>query len=127
MMQSLPRLTYNRHVLLLKPKQPFLDWLMMTDPPPPSLSLAELRDDVNAYLIPEFDLTEQARKWVMQRWRWFFEEQLGDWLTDPNLWPEKRTPQMFRQFFDIEFHSMVFDVSAKALEIEDWSDGDDEG
>lgn len=71
-------------------------------------------------------MTEQVEQWVMQRWRWFFEEQLGDWLTDPELWPEKRTPQVFRQFFDVEIHSMIFDVSGKALEIEDWSD-DDEG
>lgn len=36
-------------------------------------------------------------------------------------------PQMFKQFFDIEIHSLVVDVSGKTLMVEDWSDNGDEG
>jgi hypothetical protein len=125
MPQDLPRLVFNRHVLLLKPKQPFLDWLMSADPKPLPLTLADVQEDRSAYLIPELDDNEQAEKWVVKRWRWFFEEELGGWLTDPELWPKKMTPQVFRQFFDIEIHSTVFDVSGKALDIEDWSDDEE--
>jgi hypothetical protein len=124
---DLPRRVYNRHVLLLKPKQPFLDWLAAADPAPLPLTLEQVQEDRTAYLIPEFDETGDAEKWVMKLWRWFFEEEIGGWLTDPDLWPEKMSPQVFKQFFDIEIHSLVFDVSGKPLTVEDWSDDGGEG
>ncbi|MHB8304121.1 MAG: hypothetical protein ACYDC6_15095 [Acidobacteriaceae bacterium] len=123
--KNLPALLYNRHVLLLKPRQPFLDWLK-SDPMPPSLTLDQLREDCTAYLIPEFDTNDAAEKWVMKRWRWFFEETLHAWIVEPDLWPDKLTPKTFTQFFDMEIHSMVMDVSGKELEVDDMGDDSNE-
>ena len=62
----------------------------------------------------------------MKRWRWFFEEELHGWIVDPELWPDKLTPKTFTQFFDMEIHSMVMDVSGKELEVDDMGDDGNE-
>ena len=44
------------------------------------------------------------------------------WYTDESLWPKKRTLKMFREWFAIEYRSMVWDLDTTPLEYEDWSD-----
>ncbi len=43
----------NRSLILLKPKQPFLNWLRALDDDDNDLTLKELSDDSTAYLVPE--------------------------------------------------------------------------
>jgi len=46
----------NRSVLVVLPKQPFLDWLHNADPTSGELTLEILRDDPSVYLLPAHDL-----------------------------------------------------------------------
>ncbi len=39
-----------------------------------------------------------------------FEMQLDGWHTDESAWPRNRTFAMFREWFSIEFHSVVEDM-----------------
>ncbi len=39
-----------------------------------------------------------------------FEEELGGWHTDQSAWPENRTFEKFREWFSLEFHSVVEDL-----------------
>ena len=124
-----PRYTINRHLLTLAPRQAFLDWLMAVDPnPPEGLTIAQLRDDREAFLIPDDAAggTEQAVEWVGKHWRMFFEHCLNAWITDEQLWP-KITRKMFREWFDVEYHSMVWDLGTESLSVEDWDADDNDG
>jgi hypothetical protein len=47
-----------------------------------------------------------------------FEEQLRGWWTDETTYPANRTLQKFQEWFDVEFHSMVFDLGDYDLETE---------
>jgi hypothetical protein len=38
-----------------------------------------------------------------------FENILGEWYTDPALWPQDRTLKLFKAWCDVEVHSMVLD------------------
>lgn len=132
-MSDYPRFTLNRGMVLLHHKQPFLDWLMNAAINPSlQLTLADLDDDGEAFLIPSYessdpvDGTEDAVKWVEKRWRMFFEHILGDWLTDESLWPQKRTLKMFREWFSVEYRSMVWDMADEPLAVEDWDEGDED-
>jgi hypothetical protein len=130
-MTAFPRYTLNRSVIILHYKQPFLDWLLSADPEPlDRLTLEELGQDGDAFLIPG-DLSrypvnneQDAIKWVEKRWRLFFEHCLNNWLTDESLWPEKRTLKMFREWFSIEYRSMVWDLANEPLILEDWQADD---
>lgn len=48
-----------------------------------------------------------------------FEMELSGWSIDENLWPKKRTFKIFREWFEIELHSMVFDSGDDEIEIAD--------
>jgi hypothetical protein len=55
---------------------------------------------------------------------------LNEWITDEETWPKKRSLKMFRQWFTIEHHSMLWDLDKTEIQVEDWSDdsksGDDD-
>lgn len=126
-MTDFPRFTLNRGVVILHYRQPFLDWLKSTDPEPlERLTLEEMEHDGDAFLIPGYesresvDDEEDAIKWVEKRWRVFFEHCLNDWLQDESLWPKKRSLKMFREWFSIEYRSMVWDMANEPLMVEDW-------
>ena len=124
-MSDYPRFVLNRTVMMLVYKQPFLDWLNTTTQNPLPLTLEYLRDDNDTFLIPQFDNTDDAVKWVEKRWQFLFEAILFDWITDEALWPNKRTLNIFRDWFDIEVHSMVWDLANDPLLIDDWGGVED--
>ena len=55
-------------------------------------------------------------------WKIFFEHSLNEWFTDETMWPKNRTRKMFHEWFDIEFHSMVWDMEEEPLAYEKWDD-----
>jgi len=68
-----------------------------------------------AILIPEFGSNEEALDYVEHNHRTFFEMQLHSWCRDNSLWPKKRTLTMFRRWFGVEIHSMVYDALNEEL------------
>lgn len=133
-MSDYPRFTLNRGMVMLRYKQPFLDWANAADPNPRAFTLEELNDDGEIFLIPSgeslvdpIESAEDAVMWVEKRWRMFFEHALGDWLTDESLWPQKRTLKMFREWFAVEYRSMVWDMVDEPLAVEDWDEDAEDG
>jgi hypothetical protein len=127
-MNNYPRFTINRHLIILMPKQPVLDWIMRVDPNPPNLTLEQLRQEQDAFLVTEaLDGQDDAEKWVKRRWQMFFEGYLGEWYTVESWWPQKRTYKMFKDWFEVQYHSMVWDLAEREpISYEDWDSSDDE-
>jgi hypothetical protein len=124
---STPRYLLNRSVVIIRHKQPFLDWLLTADPNPlKDLNLAHIEEEGDAFLIPgdpKINDHAQAVKWVEKRWQGFFEYFLNEWLTDEALWPQNRSIKMFRQWFKFEYPSMIWDMAAdQPLEVEEWDE-----
>ena len=89
--------------------------------------MEEANDDSEAFLVPSFDSqmdpvdgTEDAVKWVEKRWRMLFEHILVSWTEDESEWPQKRTLIMFREWFDVEYRSIVWDMGNEPLMIDDF-------
>ena len=127
-MNNYPRFTINRHLIILMPRQPVLDWIMRVDPNPPNLTLEQLRHEQNAFLVPDtLDGQQDAEKWVKRSWQVFFEGYLNEWYTVESWWPQKRTYKMFKDWFEVQYHSMVWDLAAsESISYEDWDSPDDE-
>jgi len=121
-MHETPRFTLNRSLIILRHKPPFLDWLTSIDPDP-SVTLANIEDDSDVFLIPDEQLINSesdAQIWVEQRWAGLFDHMLTSWITDIDAWPKKRSLKMFREWFAIEYHSMVWDLAVTDFEVEEW-------
>ena len=107
----------NRSLLILRPKQPFLDWTRTLDDEDQDLSLEEIHHDSTAYLIPELWDDSDQQELLASYYDVLFEEQLAGWWTDETAWPQKRNLKMFLDWFDVEFHSLVFDLCDEPIRV----------
>jgi hypothetical protein len=106
----------NRAVLIVRPKQPYLDWAAGLDD---SGLVPEFEGEKTAYLIPSFEDDAEAEAVLQQIFPEIFERELEGWHTVESDWPKKRTLAMFKQWFHLELHSVVEDICGYELVEED--------
>jgi hypothetical protein len=82
-------LVLNRSAIVVKPKEPFLDWLHAADPSGRDLTLLDLVREPIIYLIPECDTDDDVADVLHELCEEIFEEQLAGWYADPSTWPRK--------------------------------------
>ena len=66
----------NRSAIVVKPAQPFLDWLHRVDPTSAQLTLDDLSLEPTIYLLPECEGKEEAIECLREVCTEIFEEQL---------------------------------------------------
>jgi hypothetical protein len=110
----------NRGALIVRPKQPYLDWAAGLDD---SGLLPDPAGEQTVYLIPGYEEEGELAELLEVLYEEIFERELFGWHMDESAWPKKRTYAMFQEWFTIETHSMVEDLSADELvdddEVED--------
>ena len=109
----------DRSLLIVKPKKPFLDWFRAVDNDE-TLTLEDVREDPSAYLIRELESPEEESEILKECFEDIFEAQLSSWYIDRDVWPPQRDLKMFLEWFDIEFHSLVFDLLNEPIETLDY-------
>ena len=107
--------TLNRSAIVVKPKQPFLDWLHAADPTSLELTLFNLVREPAIYLIQECDTNEDVAEVLRELCEEIFEEQLAGWYTDTATWPRDRSFDAFCRWFDYQHHSMLVDLCDEPL------------
>jgi hypothetical protein len=105
----------NRSAIVVKPRQPFLDWLHAADPTSRDITLPEAAADPTIYLIPECDSEEEVHEFLRELCEEIFVEQLGGWLTDEETWPQDRSFDAFCRWFDWQHYSMLIDLCDEPL------------
>ena len=103
----------NRGVAIIKPKQPFLDWLGSL-PDPADTTLEYLREDSTAFLIPGSNL-EDFDRWLERNYTILFEQQLAGWWTGEADGPSTRDGRTFRAWFDVDVHTLAIDLSPERI------------
>ncbi|MGE0385814.1 MAG: hypothetical protein AB7Q97_13865 [Gammaproteobacteria bacterium] len=102
----------NRSVVIVRPAQPFLVWASGLDD---SGLTPDPRGEQTIYLVPSYGDDEEAWEILEGIFPMIFENELFGWHTEESAWPQGRTFAMFRQWFDIELHSVVEDLCADEL------------
>jgi hypothetical protein len=108
----------NRSAIVVKPAQPFLDWLHRVDPTSAHLMLDDLRLDSTIYLLPECEGKEEGIEYLREVCTEIFEEQLGGWYRVPPAWPAERDLNTFLLWFEWSLHSMIIDLDDDLIEHE---------
>jgi hypothetical protein len=109
-----------RCAIVVKPLQPFLDWLIKieSDNDQP---LTELQQDSNIYLLPEFeqtaDIEKAIEKYIKANYADIFTHELSEWYLDPALYPNISYP-IFLEWFEITTHTMIYDTVKGSIEKE---------
>ena len=112
----------NRSLVILKRRQAFLDWARTLDDEDKDLTLEQLAEDSIAYLIPEVWQDSDQQLLLESNYDVLFEEQLAGWWTEEADWPQKRDLKMFLAWFEVEFHSLVFDLCEEPIRVIEYRD-----
>jgi hypothetical protein len=67
-------------------------------------------NDDDVYLLPDFEEIAQMERWLKKNFDDIFCDQLNNWYTDEDVWPQKRTFKMFKEWFDYSLHTMISDT-----------------
>ena len=112
----------NRSVAIIKPQQPFVDWVNSVADAGDQYSVHDFSTDCSVILLPVVDSDEHAEVLIKEMFQNVFEMELLSWMADDEIWPENITYKMFKEWFDVEFHSMVFDPLQSDIEKEPYWD-----
>ncbi len=110
--------TLNRSAVVVKPKQPFLDWLHAADPTSREITLRDLLREPRIYLVPECDTDADLEEVLRELCDEIFAEQLAGWITDETAWPQDCSFDLFCRWFDFQHHSMLIDLCDEPLILE---------
>jgi hypothetical protein len=109
-----------RCAVVVKPKQPMVDWMCSIDPSYKP-TLEEIREDSHAYLLPDYenapDIKKAIDKYLKANYENIFVNELSAWYTDPQMFP-KMTYPLLLEWFEISYHSMVFDTVKEPIDKE---------
>lgn len=109
----------NRSALVVRPAPPFLDWAARLDD---AGSVPNVEGEQTVYLLPEPEDEEVEWEDVLEGFfEEIFENELMAWHTDEAAWPKNRSYAMFRQWFKLEWHSVVEDLGDDAI----WDDANE--
>ena len=110
----------NRSALVIKPKQPFVDWANSTDPEGTQYSLQNIQSENNVYLVSEIDDDKDLEQEIKTHYRVIFENELLSWSTDRTAWPKKLSLALFKEWFVIGQNSMVADLCNDPIVLEEF-------
>jgi hypothetical protein len=97
----------NRGAIIVRFKKPYIDWAIGLDD---AGLTPDKEGESTVYLLPEFEDDVEALEVLSNSFDRIFEHELKSWHWDKSAWPQNRTWDMFRQWFDVEFHSCVEDL-----------------
>lgn len=110
----------NRQVAVIKPKEPYTDWVNSLLGVEDRVQISGLNNDCTAILLPHFDDEEQTMKYIKTIYRRLFETELFSWCTDKSKWPRKISYAIFCDWFLIEIHSEVYDCGKGSIVAEEF-------
>ncbi len=105
----------NRSLAIIKPKRPFITWANSLPDADREFSPEAFLRDCTALLINEYETKREAKAHINEIWEDIFDDELYAWSTNEAWWPLHRTQKMFWQWFEVEFHSMVYDPYADGI------------
>ncbi len=116
---ALPRV--NRYILVVTPKQPYVDWVtsLDTEEPEPgdivfSLEEAQRYHQTN-YLVPYDWDSDPVVAWLDGNFDIFFQCELMGIEDDPSRWPTPRTLELFEAWFETELLDAPFDTTREPV------------
>ena len=101
----------NRSAVVVTPLPPYLAWAKQDDTTGVAERVFEdLRTAPHEYLLPEYEDAESEHEVLEDFWPELFAAMLNCWLTDEQQWPQDRTREMFREWFDVQRCPVVDDL-----------------
>jgi hypothetical protein len=98
----------NRSAIIIKPLQPFIDWCTNLYPE----DIDQIKE-TQTYLISE-DIAD-IDSWLQKKFDKIFVFALLSWHENKKEWPQKRNYKMFKEWFQIETSTLVYDFEKNPI------------
>ncbi len=99
----------NRAAILVTPLEPYIEWAGSVDEDGPE-DAKLLKDNINVYLIEEYDNPEDEDRLVEQNFEMMFAGELAAWHSEEDGWPAIRDWNTFQKWFTWRVQPLVFDL-----------------
>lgn len=104
----------NRAAVILRYREPAARWVNEADPNADTadVTLGVVNNEATVYLVSDEDADgpDALDSWIELNYQQLFESELDSWYTDPELWPQDRTLELFRAWFEIDCHTTIVDT-----------------
>jgi len=100
----------NRSSVVVIPKPAFWEWARATFPEDELTSNPE--QERNMYLINSMDDDSEFDEWLKINYEYLFENELYERFEDDSAWPDEFTRELFDQWFEVQFCSVVYDTKS---------------
>lgn len=102
----------NRNAISVSARKPLIDWVNSLDAesPVPYRDASDY-DESTIYLIEILETEEDFQDWLRDNYLEIFEEELFSWIEDDSLWPAPRTFELFSEWIQVSYQSMVVDLN----------------
>lgn len=108
----------NRSALVVRPRQPFVDWVGTLDSEHSGLdeplTLAQHREEGRVYLVAERELVD-LKGALEEHYLELFENELAAWDELALCWPESLSLVLFLDWFEVEPLLLAFDLAEQPL------------
>ncbi len=101
----------ERVAAILKPSETMLEWVNAQAEDNEQVTLDDIQTDCTVILLPTFEEEEDAEDYLNEIYDELFVTELSAWNDDESTWPTDRSLDTFLEWFDIEFHSVVYDCA----------------
>lgn len=101
----------DRTLAIIRPTQDYIDWLnehIEADEEPITLDM--LHEDCTCLLLPTFEVLDDAETYIRENFETIFKNELDDWEPEMAQTLDTQDYEAFSRLFEVEFHSMVFDM-----------------
>ena len=107
----------NRAALVVRPRQPYLDWAASLDEEAPA-QIPAISKRMSVYLVGEDPNEEEETAPLEDYYEAIFETELAAWSEDEKQWPQQRSLAMFHEWFDVVGESVVTDLESSPIRVE---------
>lgn len=104
----------NRTAIYLKRKMPFYDWLVSVNED--NALYDNLPEEASLYLIASTVSEKEFDTWLEHSYLEIFENELNEWYTDPQIWPADRNLEIFKEWFELSYCDIVWDLGKRDLQ-----------
>ena len=103
----------NRTALVLKPKQPFHDWLLSVEP---GNDFSDALQEGDVYLLSDYEKNQPNAKLAEAKFRLPFYRPVEQLVRRRRLWPQNRTMAMFKEWFEYSLFTTILDTQEGRIE-----------
>jgi len=109
--------TINRTVVTIISKEPYIEWANGFDDNGPKIK-PEFKHATSILIPVEYD-EYNYEDFLKAHYKYLFEEELAAWMDDETVWPEERSYEKFKDWFEIVASDTVIELGEGPLIIEE--------